>query len=344
MGQDKHRLLIVGCGLAGATVARQLADCGYNIDIIDARSHVAGNAYDYQDERGFRIHKYGPHLYHTNDAHVHKWLSQFTDWTFYKHEVKAILESGKYITLPPNLETKEMLGDEGIIETLIRPYTRKMWGIEIEELDPQIIKRIAARDDMNTYYFPTDKYQCLPTQGYTQMVENILNHKNIETQLSTKFEKRMESDYSHIFNSMPIDEYFDFVLGSLPYRSIKFTTIEFPAPRIFPKAVTNFTHDGPHTRVTEWNHLPNHGYRPDMTLLTYEEPCDYADNNYERYYPVKDLKGVNKKLYQNYKKMAPVNMTFIGRCGQYQYLDMHQAIASSLAIAERFISLDKSIG
>ena len=334
----KQRILVVGCGLAGATVARELADRGYNIDIIDARSHVAGNAYDFQDERGFRIHKYGPHLYHTNDEKVHEWLSRFTEWTPYKHEVKAILESGRYITLPPNLETREMLGVQGIIDTLFRPYTRKMWGLEIEELDPQIIKRIAAREDMNTYYFPMDKYQYLPTHGYTQMVLNILDHQNIKIRLSTKFDKKMQNEYTHIFNSMPIDEYFDFTLGPLPYRSIKFTTVEFPAPRIFPKAVTNFTHDGPHTRVTEWNHLPNHGYRSDMTLLTYEEPCDYEDNDFQRFYPVKDIKGVNKSLYQNYKKLSPKNVTFIGRCGQYQYLDMHQAVASSLAITAKFLS------
>ena len=218
----KQRILVVGCGLAGATVARELADRGYNIDIIDARSHVAGNAYDFQDERGFRIHKYGPHLYHTNDEKVHQWLSRFTEWTPYKHEVKAILESGRYITLPPNLETREMLGVQGIIDTLFRPYTRKMWGLEIEELDPKILKRIAAREDMNTYYFPMDKYQYLPTHGYTQMVLNMLDHQNIKIRLSTRFDKKMQIEYTHIFNSMPIDEYFDFTLGPLPYRSIKF--------------------------------------------------------------------------------------------------------------------------
>jgi UDP-galactopyranose mutase len=168
------------------------------------------------------------------------------------------------------------------------------------------------------------------------MVERILNHKKISVDLETTFEKRLEKNYQHIFNSMPIDEYFDYVYGPLPYRSIKFTHLVFPSSTVFPTASINFTHDGPATRVTEWRHLPGHGSHSHLSALTYEEPCDYKENNYERYYPVKDVSGENRKLYKKYRDLTPSNITFIGRCGQYVYLDMHQAVGSSLAIAKRF--------
>lgn len=334
-------ILVVGAGLSGATIARTLADADHNVHIIDKRGHVAGNAYDYIDEHGFRIHKYGPHLFHTNNREVVDWLSQFTTWVPYQHKVKALLSDGSYVTLPPNVETKEILGKEGIIDTLFRPYSKKMWNMEIEELDPTIISRIPVRDDYNELYFPNDRYQCLPSNGYEMMVKNIIDHPAINVSLKTSFDKSMEGDFDHVFNSMPIDEYFEFCFGSLPYRSIRFTHITFPAPRIFPVAVVNFTHHGPQTRVTEWAHLPNHGASECMTALTYEEPCDYKDNHHERYYPVKDAAGKNRSQYKKYRDNCPANVTFIGRCGQYVYLDMDMAVASSLAAARRFIGGQK---
>ena len=333
----KKKILVVGAGLAGATVARELAEANYAVDVIDKRSHIAGNAYDYTSDLGFRIHKYGPHLFHTDNQKVFDWLSRFTDWIPYKHKVKAILDDGSFVPLPPNRKTKEILGEKNIIDVLFRPYTKKMWGMELEELDPKVIQRIPIRNDDNEYYFPDDKFQYLPKDGYTAMVTSILEHKNISVRLATPFKKAFENHYHHIFNSMPIDEYFDFSEGDLPYRSIRFTNVNLPAPKIFPTAQTNFTHDGPYTRVTEWCHLPSHGQRSDWTTLTYEEPCDYRENHHERYYPVKDISGKNRALYKEYRDMVPDYMTFIGRCGQYVYLDMHQAIGSSLAISARFL-------
>jgi len=336
-------ILVVGAGLAGSTIARELAEKGFFVHLIDKRNHVAGNAFDYIDENGFRIHKYGPHLFHTNNHHIVDWLSMFTDWIPYKHKVKALLHDGTYVILPPNLETKALLGENKIIEILFRPYTKKMWGLELEDLDPTVINRIPIRNDYNEYYFPGDAFQALPKDGYTSMVLKMLEHKNIRVSLSTPFEKQMEAEYEHIFNSMPVDEYFDFCYGRLPYRSIKFTHINFPVSTLFPTATVNFTHCGRHTRVTEWRHLPGHGSRPDLTALTYEEPCDYTENNYERYYPVKDVLGNNRNQYQNYRKLVQPNMTFVGRCGQYVYLDMHQAIASSLSVAKEYLAANSSI-
>lgn len=334
-------ILVVGAGFAGSVVARFLAEAGYQIKVIDIRDHIAGNAYDYTNEHGIRIHKYGPHLFHTNNQKVYDWLNQFGEWVPYKHKVKAILNNGTYATLPVNRETKEIVGEDKIIETFFAPYTYKMWGKTIEELDPSIINRVPIRDDDNEYYFPNDEFQALPVNGYTDIMKNILDHKNITIELETPFEYSMESKFSHIFNSMPIDVYFDHKHGVLPYRSIKFHDVTLPMPKVLPTATVNFTHDGPYTRVTEWKNLPCHGDNSRYSTLTYEEPCDYMENNMERYYPVKDIDGKNRETYEKYKSMVKNNMTFIGRCGMYIYVDMHQAINSSMSTAKKFIEANK---
>lgn len=334
-------ILIVGAGFSGSTIARLLAEAGCNIDIIEKRDHIAGNAYDYEDKNGIRVHKYGPHLYHTNNKKVHSWLSKFTDWDDYQHRVKAMLHDGNLVTLPVNSDTASVVGKENIVDTFFRPYTKKMWGLEIEELDPKILSRVPVRDDQNELYFPNDIFQALPANGYTSLVKNILDHPNIQVSLNTPFQKRMESNYDHIFNSMAIDEYYDYRHGALPYRSIKFHNVLLPMPKIFDVATVNFTHDGPFTRVTEWKNLPNHGHSDTYTLLTYEEPCCYTENNYERFYPVKDVNNLNRDIYKKYLELVPDNIDFIGRCGKYVYIDMHQAVSSSIAQAKKFLKINK---
>ena len=332
------KILVVGAGLSGVTIARELAEAGHTVDVIDRRNHVAGNAYDYTNAYGIRVHEYGPHLFHTNNKEVFDYLSRFTRWVDYKHKVKAQLEDGRYVTLPVNRETKEIVGEENVLDIFFRPYTKKMWGVELDDLNPEIINRVPIRDDDNEFYFPNDEYQAMPVAGYTAMVLNMLSHINISVRLKTDFDKHMEKDYDHIFNSMPIDQYFEFKFGKLPYRSIKFHTVTLPMGSALPTATVNFTHDGPKTRVTEWQKIPAHGDNKYNTTLTFEEPCDYADNNYERYYPVKDRDGKNRELYEQYKNEIPEHMTFIGRCGLYAYLDMHQAVNSALATARKFLS------
>jgi UDP-galactopyranose mutase len=330
--------LVVGAGFSGVVIARELAEAGHKVVVIDKRTHIAGNAYDYVNEYGIRVHKYGPHLFHTSNQVVFDWLSKFTDWVPYKHKVKAQLEDGRYATLPVNRETKEMVGAENVLDIFFRPYTKKMWGVELDDLNPEIINRVPIRDDDNEFYFPDDKLQYMPMNGYTAMVKNILDHDNIEVLLNTVYDKSVNSDYDHIFNSMPIDEYFDFEHGDLPYRSIKFETITLPIANALPAATVNFTHDGPKTRVTEWKKIPFHGSNKYNTTLTFEEPCDYKDNNFERYYPVKDRGGKNRELYEKYKDEQPYYMTFIGRCGLYAYLDMHQAVNIALTTVRKFLS------
>ena len=335
------KILVVGAGFSGAVIAHQLANAGHDITVIDERDHIGGNAYDYTNDKGIRIHKYGPHLFHTNNKKVFDWITQFDEWVPYKHKVKAQLEDGRYVTLPVNRETKEIVGEENIISTFFAPYTYKMWGKTIEELDPSIINRIPMRDDDNEYYFPNDQYQVLPKNGYTRIFELILDKKNITVNVSQRFERKMEKEFDHVFNSMPIDDYFHYAYGTLPYRSIKFHHVDLPLVKALPTGTVNFTHDGPYTRVTEWKNLPEHGINNQYTTLTYEEPCDYMVNDFERYYPVKDVKGENRKKYQQYKKLIRSNMTFIGRCGMYVYIDMHQAISSALYTAKKFLEANK---
>lgn len=327
------KYLVVGAGLSGLTIARELAEAGHDITVIDKRHHVAGNAYDYTGQHGIRVHEYGPHLFHTNNETVFNYLSRFTEWLPYEHKVKALLKSGEFVDFPPNRLTKEIVGPENVIDTFYRPYTKKMWGKTIEELNPEILNRVPGRDDDEDRYFPNDKYQFLPKDGYTQMANNMLDHPNIRLRLRTHFLKRMQEDYDHVFNSQPIDEYFDFMLGHLDYRSIKFHTKVVEVPRAFPVTTVNFTHDGPYTRITEWKNLPGHGDNPYATVLTAEEPCDYKHNKFERYYPVND--DINKERYESYKKMSSLNpkITFIGRCGMYVYINMDQAVNSALRIA-----------
>lgn len=336
-----RKILVVGAGFSGATLARELAEAGYIVDIIDQRHHIAGNSYDEVNELGIRIHKYGPHLFHTNNLDVVSWISRFTDWIPYQHRVMAQLSDGTLTPIPVNEDTLKIVSKDKVIDTFFRPYTKKMWGKEIEELDPQILSRVPIREDKNDLYFPNDRFQALPSNGYTQLVQNMLNHPGITISLNTKYSKALDSGFEHIFNSMAIDEYFDYCLGDLSYRSIKFHTVTLPSPRIFPVAVVNFTHASPYTRITEWKNLPGHGVNDSFTTLTYEEPCDYRENNFERYYPVKDSEGRNKQLYQKYAKLIPPNTTFIGRCGQYVYIDMHQAVASALAAAHKFLNRAK---
>lgn len=332
------KILVVGAGFAGATVARQLADNGAHVEVIDKRPHIAGNAYDYIGMDGIRVHAYGPHLFHTSNDKVVDFLSRFTHWLPYRHKVKAMLAGGRLVTLPVNQETAAIVGAENVLDTFYRPYSRKMWGLELEQLDPEIVNRVPIRQDLNEDYFPNDSFQALPEAGYTELVRKMLDHPRVRTHLSTPYEKNMDADYDHVFNSMSIDEYFDYEYGMLPYRSIRFETQIVPIPHVFPVATVNFTHDAPHTRVTEWRNLPGHGNNPSKTVLTFETPCDFVDNDYERYYPVKDLTQKNRTLYERYRRQSPSNVTFIGRCGLYAYLDMHQAVNASLTTAGEFMT------
>jgi len=301
-------------------VARELANAGKTVKVIDRRKHIAGNCYDYWKD-GVRVHKYGPHIFHTNDKKVFDWLSQYTEWVEYKHKVKAYYE-GQYLTLPPNKQTKEILG-EHLFDVIYKPYTSKMWGVDPNSLDSSILQRVKTTDDDNELYFPNDKYQYMPKHGYHTMVQNILNHPNIEVELGCSFDRSMEEEYDHIYNSMSIDEYYNYIYGKLPYRSITFH--QKHESKLQPTSVVNFTDNKPYTRMTRWEMFPSHG---SGDIVTIEEPHECIND--DRYYPIQDKDKVNHTLYKRYKQIPNAKVTFIGRCGLYAYLDMDKAVSIAL--------------
>ncbi len=332
------KILIVGSGLSGSVIARMLADSGLcRITLIEKRNEIGGNVFDFDNSKGIRVHKYGPHLFHTNNEKVAAFVQKYGEWTEYKHKVKAVLADGRYVTLPVNQETKRIVGEENIIETFYRPYSEKMWAMKLEELSPEIMNRVPVRDDDNEFYFPNDQFQMMPVKGFSQFIQTLLDHENIEVKIQTPFSKEMEKDYDFIFNSMPIDEYYDFQFGQLEYRSIKFHHLDVPTPKLLPATVVNFTHTGKFTRMTEWKHIPFHGINDHFTTITYEEPCHPSENKEEKYYPVKDIKGTNRALYQQYKNIQNEKVEFIGRLGLYAYLDMDQCINIALKTSENFL-------
>ena len=369
-------ILVVGAGFAGAVHARVLAEAGHRVDVIDRRDHVAGNAYDEVDANGVRVHRYGPHLFHTSNERVVAWLGRFGVLTPYEHRVAAMIGDRRLVPLPVNRRTLETvfgrdLPDAAAAEALLaelaediaspanaaeylrsrigsaltdlffRPYTKKMWGLDLEEMAAAVVQRIPIRTDDEDRYFPTDRFQVLPRDGYTALFDTILDHAAIRVTLGQDFDHAMRADYDHCFNSMPIDTYFDECFGPLPYRSIRFHHRTAGDDEPSGAATVNFTDDGPITRETDWARLPNHRVKnTGRRTLTREEPCDYRDNRFERYYPVKTSDGRHDATYARYKALAAdiPGLTFIGRCGTYQYLDMHQVINQSLRSAEDFVA------
>jgi UDP-galactopyranose mutase len=364
----KGRILIVGAGFAGATCARELADCGYQVEVIDRRAHVGGNAYDFVAASGVRMHLYGPHLFHTNNLQVLNWITRFGVFTPYEHRVVAALPDGRRVPVPINRQTinavfgtrleseaevrafvkrqaepiaqprnaaEYLLSQIGrtLTDLFFRPYTKKMWALDLEDLSTAVVKRIPLRNDDEDRYFPNDRFQVLPREGYARLFEAILDHPQIRVSLNRAFDRAMLNEYAHCFTSMAIDEYFEDRFGPLPYRSIRFHHRDAPLTYRQGEAATlNYTDDRRFTRETDWSRLPGHIVKDsDRKTVTQEEPCDYRENAFERFYPVKTSDARFDAAYASYKALAEEDrrVTFIGRCGTYQYLDMHQVISQS---------------
>ena len=369
------KILIVGAGFAGCTIARILADKGMKISLIEKRNHIGGNSYDYINDKNERIHKYGPHLFHCNKSDpALKFLNRFTKWVDYKHKVRALLSSNKTTPLPINRTTLEdvfkislnnneetinLLNNlkvdipnpknseelflssvgEKITSIFFRPYTEKMWGLKASELEVSIGARLPLRTDRNDLYF-NDSFQALPVNGYTGIFKEMVNHKNINLKLGLPFNKGMEKDFDYSFLSTPIDEYFDYCFGHLPYRSILFENKEIDYSQ---EATTiNFTDNGKYTRSTQWSLLPNSpSNNNNKNTTTLEIPCSIEENKGEYYYPVKTKKS--KKIYELYKQKSKKckNITFIGRVGLFMYIDMAPAINIHIKIANDFLKKHK---
>jgi len=366
------KILVVGCGFAGACLARKLAEAGHEITAIDKRAHLGGNAFDEINAYGERIHKYGPHLFHGEAGSIAvRWLSQFTDWTKYEHRVLAQLSNGRFTPLPVNRKTIEDIFDVSFCSTdevksflenkqkkiseiktaddvflsstgqeladiFFRPYTLKMWNLEASKIEASVGQRLPVRLTYDDRYF-TDSFQHLPANGYTRMFEEIFKHRNIGIELERAFTHDMLVHFDHAFLAMPIDKFFEFRLGKLPYRSIAFenrtTKVSQPAPTV------NFTDRSIYTRSTQWDLLPNSERSSSgWSTTTLEIPCDPEDNNDEYFYPVVNSKS--RSLYQQYASLASkmTRITFCGRAGLFRYIDMVPAVNIHLKMADDFIS------
>lgn len=338
-----NKILVIGAGISGLTIARVLAENNFQVRILESRNHIAGNCYDYPDEDGFLIHKYGPHLFHTANEKIWNFVNNFSNWVPYKHKVKALLKNGMYVTLPVNRSTAEIVGKENVLNTFFRPYTKKMWGLSLEEVSPEILKRVPIRNDDNEFYFPDEPFQGLPEKGYSELCKNLIDHKNIDIQYGIKYSRcnSLENEYIKIFNSMPIDSYYEYCFGKLPYRSIKFHLQTVNIERLLPSATVNYTNDGPFTRITEWKLLPNcNSFNPNKykTAVTVEEPCFDFENFDEKYYPINDKAGINLDRYNKYRSIKNQKIVFIGRCGMYKYINMDKAFEIALNVANDFLN------
>lgn len=354
--------LIVGAGFAGSVCAERLARQGFKVLLIDRRNHVGGNAYDHYDEAGILVHKYGPHIFHTNSEKVFSYLGQFTAWRTYEHRVRAQVD-GRLLPIPINLDTvNQMFGkdlssteceqflaqlaepvelcrnSEDVVvskvgrllyEKFFRNYTRKQWGLDPTQLDPSVLARIPTRTCRDDRYF-TDKFQVMPLHGYTRMFERMLNHPNIKILLNADYrEVKAAIPHKHTIFTGPVDEYFDFRFGKLPYRSLEFRFETLTAEKVQPVAVINYPNDHDYTRVTEFKHLTGQQHR--QSTLVYEYPRAEGDP----YYPIP--RPENAEVYRLYKELAEQeqeNVTFVGRLATYRYYNMDQVVAQALTTVE----------
>lgn len=339
---DRFDYLIVGAGFAGSVCAERLASAGKSVLLIDQRSHIGGNAYDYYDEAGILVHKYGPHIFHTNSQAVFEYLSEFTAWRPYEHRVLASV-NGQLLPVPINRTTLAAFGGdvEAAKNAIYRPYTRKQWGCEPEDLDPSVLARVKVRDSDDDRYF-TDTFQFMPLDGYTRLFEKLTAHPNIKILLKTGYRELPEFLFEHRGDRMQviytglIDEFFDYRFGKLPYRSAHFESHTTASAQVEgkrqPVAVVNFPSASvDYTRVTEFKHLTGQAHR--KTTVFYEYPSDYGDP----FWPIP--KPENAALYKRYAELAreTPGVHFCGRLGTYSYLNMDQCVAQALKLSARLL-------
>lgn len=350
--------LIVGAGFAGSVLAERLAaGSDKRVLLCDRRPHIGGNAYDHYNEAGILVHKYGPHIFHTNSREVFEYLSRFTEWRPYQHRVRASVD-GQIVPIPINLDTinnlyglsltsfeveeffkkaaepvERVKTSEDVVvskvgrelyEKFFRNYTRKQWGLDPSELDASVTSRVPTRTNRDDRYF-TDTYQSMPLHGFTRMFENMLDHRNIKIMLNCDY-REIEKDipFKNMIYTGPVDSYFDYCYGKLPYRSLEFkhethdTAVYQSAP------VVNYPNDHLYTRVTEFKYLT--GQEHAKTSIVFEFPKAQGD----AYYPVP--RKENAELYAKYKALADrtSKVHFVGRLATYKYYNMDQIVAQAL--------------
>lgn len=361
--------LIVGAGFAGSVVAERMARVfGKKVLLIDRRKHIGGNAYDCLNADGICIHQYGPHIFHTNSEQVFQYLSAFTAWRPYEHRVLASVD-GRLVPIPINLDTVNALYDkhlnsddvEAFLASVAEPkqairtsedvvvsrvgrylyaklfqgYTRKQWGMDASELDAQVTARIPVRTDRDDRYF-SDTFQVMPKLGYTRLFENMLDHPNIRIELGVDYRDVVKDAAAReIVYTGPIDEYFEYRFGKLPYRSLRFQHKTLNLERFQPVAVVNYPNEHAYTRITEFKHLT--GQTHTKTSIVHEFPCSDGDP----YYPVP--RAENARIYSRYAELAKAcsGIHFVGRLATYRYYNMDQVVAQALTLCSHITGVSR---
>ena len=358
--------LVVGAGFSGSVVSRELSRAGKKVVLIDKRPHIAGNAYDTRDQHGVMIHTYGPHIFHTNSQDVFNYLSSFTKWRPYEHRVLASVD-GQLLPIPINIDTVNRLyglnlDEEGLkayFESVRDPrdpirtsedaivnivgwdlykkfykgYTNKQWGLDPSELFASVAARVPVRTNHDDRYF-TDTHQAMPLDGYTEMFSRMLDHPGITIRLGVEYQSiRHEYTPKHLVYTGPIDEYFDFCFGRLPYRSLFFEHEHLPTVKKFQQVGTvNYPNDHEYTRITEFKHLT--GQEHSGTSIVREYPKAEGDP----YYPIP--RPENDELFKRYQKLAEKEkgVTFVGRLAQYRYYNMDQVVGAALSASKSILA------
>lgn len=373
MKNDSKNILIVGAGFSGAVIGRILAEAGHRIYIKDERAHIAGNCHsERDDETGVMVHVYGPHIFHTDDEEVWKYVNRFSNFQPFKNQVKATSRD-RVFSLPINLHTiNQLFGktfhpDEAkafissvadttietpvsfedqalrfvgreIYETFFKGYTIKQWGVSPDQLPSSILKRLPVRFNYDDNYF-FHKFQGMPENGYTSLIEKILDHENISVTLNHKVHRTQTAEYDHIFNSGPIDAWFDNELGHLKYRTLDFETFRFEGDYQGCPVMNYCDQEVPYTRITEHKHFsPWETHSGSIMYKEFSRACEEGDIPY---YPVRllDDKEMLKEYVERAKKDSGV--TFVGRLGTYRYLDMDVTIREAIDTAKNYLkSLD----
>jgi UDP-galactopyranose mutase len=359
-------ILIAGAGFAGSVIARELVDAGLYVRIIDRRSHIGGNAYDEKDAAGVLVHRYGPHIFHTNSERIFQYLSRFTEWRSYEHRVRSVV-NGRTYPFPINRDTVNQLydlelDDDGVAaffervreprepvmtsedvvlnsvgrdlyEKFFLNYTRKQWGLDPSQLKAGVAARIPVRTNTDDRYF-TDTFQAMPSEGYARMFERMLDHPNISVELGVDFKTMpLGGEVKHVVFTGPIDAYFDFCYGPLPYRSLRFEHEHLAEMSQFQEVGTvNYPNDHDYTRITEFKHLT--GQEHSGTSIVREYPQAEGDP----YYPIP--REENEQLLKRYELLAEQqpNVTFVGRLAQYRYYNMDQVVGTALKAAEGLLA------
>ena len=367
---EKVKNLIVGCGLSGVVMAERLASkLKEPVLIIDRRNHIGGNIYDYKDA-GITVHKYGPHAFHTNIERVWLYVNQFTKFYPFNLKVTAYID-GKCVPIPFNLNSIEALFPkfmaerferklierfgynvkvpilnlkketdedlsflaEFVYKNVFEGYTLKQWGLKPEEIDPAVMARVPVFVGRDNRYFQ-DKYQGIPWNGYTHMIENMLNNQLIDVRLNTNYQDIKNSvNADRVFFTGSIDEYFDYCEGELPYRSLFFDVLEKNIEYEQASATLNYPTNYDWTRVCEHKHFLNEHTK--TTILSFEYPLNFENGKNERYYPIANAN--NLALFNKYLEKAKNlrNVYFLGRLGDYKYYNMDQCVARALDLFER---------